>query len=117
MSLETILQHKLAALFPEQSAREEAEKTLHTYGAERCEPEQVRVWLAILKLSGTDLTALKRYTLNAKQDYRDVLCWAEYPRQSKHWSLIDERKKQKFIIEDMTEYENWLNGLCPDNIP
>jgi hypothetical protein len=45
---------------------------------------------------------------NAKIDYRDILSWAEYPRQSKEPLLRDSSKKQKLIEKDMEEYQNWL---------
>ena len=41
-----------------------------------------RVQLAILKLSGKDLAKLRHNITQAKEDFRDVLYWAEYYRRS-----------------------------------
>ncbi|MEJ1355999.1 MAG: hypothetical protein RNU03_01380 [Candidatus Sedimenticola sp. (ex Thyasira tokunagai)] len=65
--------------------------------------------LAILKLAGSDLKEIEKYTETAKQDYRDVLTWAEYPRQSKKWSMPDGPKKNNLIEADKEEYDKWLN--------
>ena len=51
---------------------------LNLYGVEPFERERERVQLAILKLSKGDLDQLWYYLDRAKQDYRDVLYWAEY---------------------------------------
>jgi hypothetical protein len=40
-----------------------------------------RVLLAVLSLSEGDLERLRRYAEAAEADYRDVLYWAETPRQ------------------------------------
>ncbi len=51
---------------------------LDRYGTRRSEPERERVQLAILKLSGGDIEKLRHDLDVARQDYRDVLYWAEY---------------------------------------
>ena len=56
---------------------------LDRYGTRRSEPERERVQLAILKLSGSDIEKLRHDLDVARQDYRDVLYWAEYPDHSK----------------------------------
>ena len=89
--------------------RDEVKSILDTYGTEEYEQEPFRVRLAILKLSHTDLEEIKRTTNLAKQDFRDILTWAEYPRQSKKWSMPDGPKKQKLIEADRAEYEAWLS--------
>ena len=43
-------------------------------------------------------------TKYAKEDFRDILSWAEYPRQSKKWSLPDGPKKQKIVDADRVEF-------------
>jgi len=53
---------------------------LDLYGIESYERERERVQLAILKLSEGNMDKLCHYTGAAKQDYRDVFYWAEYPR-------------------------------------
>ncbi|MBV1882775.1 MAG: hypothetical protein KUG82_14140 [Pseudomonadales bacterium] len=48
-------------------------------------------------------------TKYAKEDFRDILSWAEYPRQSKKWSLPDGPKKQQIVDADRVEFEEWLH--------
>jgi hypothetical protein len=55
---------------------------LDRYGTRRPEPERERVQLAVLKLSGGDIEKLRHNLEVARQDYRDVLYWAEYPDHS-----------------------------------
>ena len=109
MDYEAILTRKLISLFPDEKRRNEVKAVLDTYGTEVYEKEPLRVRLAILKLSGSDPDEIKRTTDFAKQDYRDILSWAEYPRQSKKWSMPDGPKKKKLIEADRTEYEDWLS--------
>ena len=108
MDYEAILTRKLRSLFPDEKKRNEVKAVLDTYGTEAYEKEPLRVRLAILKLSDSDPDEIKRTTDFAKQDYRDILSWAEYPRQSKKWSMPDGPKKKKLIEADRTEYEDWL---------
>ncbi|NIW49325.1 MAG: hypothetical protein GWN30_32535, partial [Gammaproteobacteria bacterium] len=51
---------------------------------------------------------LEHNTIRAKQDYRDVLAWAEHPRQSKHWSIQNSARKDSLKKADRDEYEEWL---------
>ena len=64
--------------------------------------------LAVLKLSGDNLDQLGHNTLRAKQDYRDVLAWAEYPRQSKQWNIQNDDQKNRLRQADLEEYQAWL---------
>lgn len=109
MDYEAILSGKLLSLFPEQTLRDEVIAVLGLYGMETHEQEPVRVRLAILKLSGSSLIEIKNNTKLAKKDFRDILAWAEYPRQSQKWSMPDGPEKQKLIQADRAEYEQWLN--------
>ncbi|MGA7669282.1 MAG: hypothetical protein WBW04_02605 [Nitrolancea sp.] len=52
---------------------------LDEYGVEPYERECERVQRAIIRLAEGDLDKLRKYLHVAKQDYRDVLFWAEYP--------------------------------------
>lgn len=108
MEYEKIFLKKLITLFVDEAERETVLNVLNTYGEEVYEQETFRVRLAILKLSGNNIKEIKKITAFAKQDFRDVLSWAEYPRQSKKWSLSAGPEKQKMIEEDRKEYEKWL---------
>lgn len=110
MDIEAILENKLTKLFPKKEDRLEAISLLETYGQESYEQEQTRVRLSILKLAGPNpnIAELKKYINSAKGDFRDVLSWAEYPRQSKSWSAKS-AEKQKLIKADLNEYLTWLN--------
>ena len=105
---QAILKRRLKALFPGKRVRQEVSTILEGYGAEDYEREADRVRLAILKLSTDEIESIQEHTEMAKQDYRDVLAWAEYPGQSKNWSMPDGAKKQKLVNADKEEYENWL---------
>ena len=68
-------------LFSSRSAKAVLE-LLDLYGVEDHEPERERVQMAILSLSQGNEDKLLHLVEAAKQDYRDVLYWAEYPQQS-----------------------------------
>ncbi len=77
---------KLERMWPDPLERERAQKELDRYGLERHEGEVARVQLAVLKLSEGSLDLLAETIKAAKQDYRDVLMWAERDRQQYvHW--------------------------------
>lgn len=109
MNQKELLSKKLDLLFPDIATRKDARDILGEYGQEEYEQEALRVKLAILKLSGPDLDKIIDLTDAAKHDYRDILSWAEYPRQSKNWSLSDGEKKQLLVDADKVEYQEWLN--------
>ena len=67
-----------ARVFPDEDAATIL-AVLDEYGREPYERERERVQRAILMLANGDVDKLLSYTLAAKQDYRDVLWWAEYP--------------------------------------
>jgi hypothetical protein len=52
---------------------------LDEYGTEGHERERARVQKAVLVLSVGDTAKLLHNVTVAKQDYRDVLMWAEHP--------------------------------------
>ena len=105
-----ILKRKLQDLFPDEVCRRKAADILERYGPGPYDKEPDRVRLAILKLSGSDLEKLQRNTNRARQDYRDVLAWAEYPRQSRHWSVPAGDEKSRMVKADRQEYEDWLKS-------
>lgn len=60
----------------------EVMEILDLYGIEPHENERERVQLAILKLSDGDEGELLHFVEAAKQDYRDVLFWADHSQES-----------------------------------
>jgi hypothetical protein len=108
-TLKTLLERKLAAMFPDDFTRRRVRKVLGDYGGKSREREPDRVRLAILKLAGAELRSVEKYTGYACEDYRNILAWAEYPRQAREWVMPDADAKQKMIEADLTEYENWLH--------
>ncbi len=68
---------------------------LELYGTEPNEEERLRVQMAILLLSDGDQNKVKHYCKLAKNDYRDVLYWAEFtsdaqPIEDPYKSLLEE---------------------------
>lgn len=82
---------------------------LGTYGVEPYERERERVQLAILKLSAGNEEKLHEFIAVAKQDYRDVLFWAEYPEESR----MDTAAKRKQVRELFEK----LGIEPPDDLP
>ena len=109
MNPEDILQAKLQKLFPDPEKRSAAEAALRRYGTESCENEPARVRLAVLKISGGDLELIRRNIATAKRDYRDILAYAEYPRQmgQDSWKLSSAQNRA-LVAADLQEYEEWL---------
>ena len=66
-----------AAFGPDSEA---AMTVLIGYGRQPQDREPDRVRRAILALAAGDLARLRHFAEQAHQDYRDVLYWAEYPR-------------------------------------
>jgi hypothetical protein len=107
----TCLVRKLRILFPDSGKRKQALRELLRYGNTPHEPEPERVRLAILKLSGGDLDELKATVEGAKEDWRDVVSWAERPRQTRlqlgnHKLHVHE--SQRIEQEDRNEWTQWL---------
>ncbi len=84
----------VAASFPA-DARPRIVALLSSYGREPYEREAERVQLAIVKLAGGDEAKLAYFLGVAKQDYRDVLFWADNPEQAR----IDTPEKRKEVRE------------------
>lgn len=99
------MRRKIAQVFPDRDP-EAVEAMLDRYGTEKHEQEPDRVHLAILKLCDeNDAPDLERMVDIAKQDFRDVLAWAEYPHQSKKLFSGDDKLKAK----DEAQYQAWLD--------
>jgi len=105
----TLLARKLETMFPGDFTRRRVRKILEEYGREAHEREPDRVRLAILKLAGAELRSVEKYTGYAREDYRTILAWAEYPRQARQWVMPGADEKQKMIEADLAEYERWLH--------
>jgi hypothetical protein len=108
-AMKTLLECKLEAMFPEDFTRRRVRKILQDYGREKHEREPDRVRRAILKLAGAELRSVEKYTGYAREDYRNILAWAEYPRQARQWVMPEPDEKQKMIEADLAEYEGWLH--------
>ncbi len=77
--------------------------------------QQKRVRLAVLKLSEGDVDKALSMVSAAKQDYRDVLMWAEYPEEGGAiWALRpnltdeDGERLEQIRERDRQQYEQWL---------
>jgi hypothetical protein len=74
------------------------------------ESDSFRVYADILKLSHGAIELLKEYTVVAQTDFRDVISYAEYPKQQKNGLLSsnnDEAKKTR--EEDWNDYQEWFS--------
>ena len=104
-----LLRAKIAQVFPDRDAAEIL-AVLDRYGTEPHEPEPDRVQLAILKLcdeEGHDDPM--HYVEAAKQDFRDVLAWAEYPNQMRRPATIAPKERAKLMRRDEAQYRAWLD--------
>lgn len=101
------LETKLPALFASEPDRRAAREVLSP--VLEC-PEPERVAVACLKLSEGDLALLKKYVDAAKADYRDVLAWAEYPRQMRLGPGAPPADQARARREDMDDYARWLKS-------
>lgn len=99
------LDEKMALLFASDVDREAARATLaQVLGC----TEGERVALACLKLAGNDPAALQNCVNAALTDYRDVLAWAESPRQMRLGPAAPEGARATARRQDADEYAAWL---------
>ena len=75
---------------------EEVMAILDKYGKEKFEVDIDRVQLDVLKLSSGKVDSLRKNTLAAKSDYRDVISAAEYPDHN--------------VEQDWQQYLSWANA-------
>lgn len=101
------LDTKLPTLFASDEERRAARELLE---AVLEGPEGERVAVACLKLSGGSLARLQECAQAATIDYRDILAWAEYPRQMRLGPSAPAPDQARARHEDMDEYSQWLNG-------
>lgn len=99
---------KIGKIFPHRDVQEIL-ALLEDYGKESHETGKVRVYLAILKLCDEEnLPDPAHYVQLAKQDFRDVLAWAEYPHQMKFEPTKEPAKKAALKQLDEEQYRAWL---------
>jgi hypothetical protein len=104
---------KLRVCFPVPDVMAQAQALLDTYGGESWHKERDRVHLAILKLSAGELGRLHHYVEAAKQDYRDVLAWAEYPEQFRAPPGAPHEVIAPLLQRDRAQYLAWLESDAP----
>lgn len=69
-----------------------------------------RICAAILKLAKSDLNKIDFLINKAKEDFRDIVSEAEYPRASKYgFDLPNEKELKTVYLEDWNEYVEWKN--------
>ena len=84
---------------------------LNEYGIESWQREFDRVRLAALKLAAGNLKKLRLHIETAKQDYRDVLAYAEYPGYMSRVPGPGARPPdvvQRIVDADWKQYQDWL---------
>ena len=68
--------------------------------------------LAVLKLSEGNFERLPDLIITAKGDYRDVLAWAEYPREIKlgfvKMKQLSKVEAEAIRRQDREQYLDWL---------
>lgn len=102
---EADLERVLARDFPAEE-RKVVQATLKTYGTDSSHPEVLRVWMACLKCAAGDAAKVADMVEAARQDYRDVLAWAEYSRSM---LASDDEEGQRAIEDDWAELQAWLH--------
>ena len=100
-------------MFPAAEDRRAVEEILSAYGKEPYHRERDRVRLGILKLAWDEPDKLGAYTQLACEDYRDLLCAAEYPYSSRRFDLNDAEpdKYRELREKESGEYAAWLEQI------
>ena len=96
--------------FPSERAAEVV-AVLSEYGTESWQREPDRVRLAVLKLAAGNMEKLRQGIETAKQDYRDVLAYAEYPGYMTRVPGPGTRppdEVQRIVDADWKQYQDWL---------
>ena len=105
------------AAWQSEAERSEALAGLALYGVAAHEREVPRVRLAIVKLSAGQIDRVKDLVGQAKQDYRDVLMWAESPEEGQSlWTTsarTPEQRRELAAIRqrDLEQHARWLTEL------
>lgn len=103
----------LNALYPDEKERRRVKEILTSYGKASFHQEQARVQLGILKLASVEPEKLEAFTQLACEDFRDLLCAAEYPLTSRCYGLRDKDPEKYIRLEqkEITEYDQWLSKI------
>lgn len=107
-----LFQLKLQRLFPEASIRIRAQSLLERYGGDASEPEAERVRLAVLRLAESDIEKIAATVEGAKEDYRDIIAWAESPTEMRFAmanAKLSSTKLAEVREKDKRQYEEWLD--------
>ena len=102
------LERKMSALFASDDERRAARTVLLPVLEGVAESERVAV--ACLKLSDGDLERLKECVRAASTDYRDILAWAESPRQMRLGPSAPASDQIRARRQDAEEYARWLRS-------
>ena len=100
----------LVKLFPDAATRDQVTGILGRYGREDFHLEVDRVHLGILRLSGSDLIKIERWTAVACSDFRELLVEAEYSHTFNKDRLKekDPAKYAKLEGKEQDKYRQWL---------
>jgi len=102
---------KIRRIFPRENPADILE-ILEFYGTDGGEKETERVRLAVLKLCGGDLNELLEMIEAAKEDYRDILAWAESPNQLRtspaELAALPPEASNEVRESDRRQYLAWL---------
>ena len=106
----SLLPRVLETMYPDVSLRRNIIGRLSAYGGESYHREIPRVQLGILKLAWSQPDKLDEFIALACQDYRDLLCAAEYPLSSRDYRLKDQDpdKYKEYQREELARYDAWL---------
>jgi hypothetical protein len=76
-------------------------------------PEPDRVKLGVLKAADCNIEKVRSLLALAEDDWRDLLCEAEYPLSSRKWDLKDKapEKYQALLAKEQDQYEQWLQSV------
>lgn len=107
------LENALKTMFPNREERQRVVAKMGKYGEESYQREAPRVKLSILKLAYDDPGRLDHYIDEACKDYRDILCWAEYPHTSRNWRLreLDPERYNQLRNREEAEFLAWLEHM------
>lgn len=84
---------------------------LDSCGVQTSEEFRSRVQIAVLKLSEGNLRKLRKNVDAARDDYRDVIAYAENPEwMRKSTGHLDPEEEGRIKRRDYKQYMDWLEG-------